>query len=74
VVMPFVVKQTNGACNTAFTRLRRLRLVYSLDTIESLAQVALRDLNIVIGLQIEPKLRRRSERLGEPTRESAAWR
>src|SRR5882724_6048175 len=46
----------------------RLRLVYDLDTIENLAEIALRDLNIIVILQIEPKLRRCAERLGEPKR------
>src|SRR5258707_12098209 len=46
----------------------RLRLVYSLDTIENLAEIALRDLNIIVILQIEPKLCRCAERLGEPKR------
>ena len=48
--------------------LRRLRLVYGLDTIENLAEIALRDLKIMVILQIEPKLCRRAERLGEPKR------
>src|ERR1700686_5555071 len=49
-------------------QLGRLRLVYGLDSIEKLAEIALRDLNIIIVLQIEPKLCRRAERLGEPQR------
>src|SRR5260221_14134917 len=48
--------------------LGRLRLVYSLDTIENLAEIAPRDLNIIVVLQIEPKLCRCTERLGEPKR------
>ncbi len=44
------------------------RLVYGLDAIENLREVALGDLNIVIGLQIEPKLCRGAERLAEPKR------
>jgi hypothetical protein len=37
--------------------LARLRLIYGLDAIKNLAEIALRDLNIVVVLQIEPKLR-----------------
>src|SRR5216683_5196298 len=33
----------------------RLRLVYYLDSIENLAEIALRDLNVMVVLQIEPK-------------------
>src|ERR1700730_7295908 len=36
-------------------RLGRLRLVDGLDAIESLAEIALRDLNVIVVLQIEPK-------------------
>src|SRR5205814_8946324 len=43
----------------------RLRLIYRLDAIQKLAEVAFRDLNVEIVLQIEPKLCRRAERLGE---------
>jgi len=50
-------------------QLGRLRLVYGLDAIEKLAEIALRDLNVIVVLQIEPKLYRRAERLGEPQRE-----
>ena len=47
-------------------RSRRLRLVHRLDAIESLAQLALRNLDIGVILQIEPQLRRCAERLAEP--------
>ena len=43
-----------------------LRLVYGLDSIENLAEIALRDLNVIVVLQIEPKLCRCAECLGEP--------
>src|SRR5262245_707201 len=46
----------------------RLRLVYGLDAIKNLAEIALRDLNVIVVLQIEPKLCRCAERLGEPKR------
>src|SRR6266851_5194411 len=46
----------------------RLRLVYGLDAIENLAEIALRDLNVIVVLQIEPKLCRGAECLGEPKR------
>src|SRR6516164_5004610 len=46
----------------------RLRLVDGLDAVENLAEIALRDLNVIVVLQIEPKQRRRAERLGEPKR------
>jgi hypothetical protein len=46
----------------------RLRLVDGLYPVESLAEIALRHLNVVVGLQIEPKLRRRAERLGQSKR------
>ena len=46
----------------------RLWIVYGLDAIENLAEIASRDLKIIVGLQIEPKLRRRAEGLGEPKR------
>jgi hypothetical protein len=36
--------------------LRRPRLVYGLDAIENLAEIALRDLKIIVVLRIEPKL------------------
>ena len=49
-------------------RLGGLRLVYGLDAIENLAEMAFRDLNVLVVLQIEPKLCRRAERLGEPKR------
>src|ERR1700674_4730379 len=49
-------------------RLGRLRLVYGLDAIENLAEIAFRDLNVIVVLQIEPKLCRCAERLGEPKR------
>src|SRR5271169_5569534 len=49
-------------------RLGRLRPVYGLDAIENLAEIALRDLNVIVVLQIEPKLCRCAERLGEPKR------
>jgi hypothetical protein len=45
--------------------LGRLRIVYGFDAIENLAEIALRDLNVIVVLQIEPKLRRCAERLGE---------
>ena len=57
-----------GFTLAALACLRRLRLVYRFDAIENLAEIALGDLNIIVGLQIEPKLRRRAERLGEPKR------
>jgi hypothetical protein len=37
-------------------------------SIENLAEIALRDLNVIIVLQIEPKLGRCAECLGEPKR------
>ena len=46
--------------------LGHLRLVHGLDAVENLAEIALRDLNIVVGLQVQPKLRRCTKRLGEP--------
>src|SRR5438132_7222291 len=49
-------------------RLGRLRLVYGLDAIENLAEAAFRDLNVIVVLQIEPKLWRCAERLSEPER------
>src|SRR5260221_9153488 len=50
------------------SRSGRLRLVYGHDPIENLAEIALRDLNVIIVLQIEPKLGRCAECLGEPKR------
>src|ERR1700730_2253054 len=49
-------------------RSRRLRLVDGLDAIKNFAEIALRDLNVKIVLQIEPKLCGCAERLGEPKR------
>src|SRR5258708_5006583 len=49
-------------------RLGRLRLVYGLDAIEHLAEIALRNLNVIVVLQIEPKVCRCAECLGEPKR------
>src|SRR5262249_1820530 len=49
-------------------RSSRLRLVYGFDAIQNLAEIALRDLNVIIVLQVEPKLRRCAERLGESKR------
>src|SRR6266478_4475873 len=46
----------------------RLRLVYGLDAIENLGKIALRNLNIIVILQIEPKLCRCADCLGEPKR------
>jgi hypothetical protein len=48
--------------------LGRLRLVYGLDAIENLAQTTFRDLNIIVDLQIEPKLSRCAKRLAESKR------
>src|SRR5581483_6715231 len=48
--------------------LRRLRLVDRLDAVDDLAEIAPRDLNVIVVLQVEPKLRRRAERLGKPKR------
>jgi hypothetical protein len=45
-----------------------LRLAYRLNSIEDLAKIALRDLNVIVVLQIEPKLWRCAECLGEPKR------
>jgi hypothetical protein len=45
-----------------------LGLVHGLDFREGIAEVEPGDLDVVVGLQIEPKLRRRAERLGEPKR------
>lgn len=56
------------ALRLALRRSSRLRRVHGLDAIQYLAEIALRDLNIVVGLQIEPKLRRGTERLAEPQR------
>src|SRR5215469_15236744 len=63
-----VLPQNSDALRYCTPRLGRPRLVYSLDAVENLAQIALSDLNIVVGLQIQPKLRRRAKRLGEPKR------
>src|SRR5262249_57119284 len=49
-------------------RLGRLGLVYGLDAIENLAEIALRDLHVIVVLQVEPKLCGCPERLGEPKR------
>src|SRR5689334_11382973 len=46
----------------------RLGLVYGLDAIENLTEVALRDLHVIIVLQVEPKLCGCPQRLGEPKR------
>jgi hypothetical protein len=43
-------------------------LLTGLDTIENPAEIALRNLNVMVIPQIEPKLCRRAERLGEPKR------
>jgi hypothetical protein len=48
--------------------LRRPRLVYGLDAIENLAEIALRDLKIIVVLRIEPKLCRCGNCRGEPKR------
>src|SRR5258708_33862312 len=48
-----------------YRRLGRLRLVYGLDAIEHLAEITLCDLNVIVVLQIEPKLWRCAECLGE---------
>src|ERR1700761_9246218 len=46
----------------------RLRLVYGLDAIKNLAEVTHRNLNVVVVLQVEPKLRSGAECLGEAKR------
>src|SRR5258708_3216002 len=51
-----------------YRRLGRLRLVYGLDAIEHLAEITLCDLNVIVVLQIEPKLWRCAESLGESKR------
>jgi hypothetical protein len=48
----------------ALRRLGRLRLIYGLDPIENLAEIALGELSVIVVLQIEPKLRGCAERLG----------
>src|SRR5258708_32240660 len=53
-----------------YRRLGRLRLVYGLDAIEHLAEITLCDLNVIVVLQIEPKLWRFAEGLGESKRGS----
>ena len=55
-------------CDIVLRWLGRLRLVYGLDTIENLTQITLRDLNIMVDLQIEPKLGRCAQRLAESKR------
>jgi hypothetical protein len=52
----------------ALRPLGRFRLVYGLDAIENLAEIALCDLNVIVVLQVEPKLCGCPERLGEPKR------
>src|SRR5215470_14920772 len=54
------IRKCSPPCDIALRRLGRLRLVYGLDAVENLAKIALRDLNIIVGLQIQPKLRRRA--------------
>src|SRR5262245_56518740 len=49
-------------------RLGRLGLVYCLDPIENFAEIALRDLHVIVVLQVEPKLGGCPERLGESKR------
>ena len=50
-------------------RARRLDRFHAISSsIENLAEIALRDLNVIVVLQIEPKLCRCAERLGEPKR------
>src|SRR5690349_11695165 len=44
-------------------RSSRLRLVHGLNAIEYPAEITLRNLNIIVRLQVEPELRRRAERL-----------
>jgi hypothetical protein len=61
-------RKISTPCDIALRRLGGFRLVYGLDAVENLAEIALRDLNIIVGLQIQPKLRRCAERLGEPKR------
>src|SRR5258708_9939423 len=51
-----------------YRRLGRLRLVYGFDAIEHLAEITLCDLNVIVVLQIEPKLWRCAECLGESKR------
>jgi hypothetical protein len=46
----------------------RLWLVYGLDAIENPAETTHCELNVIVGLQVEPKLRRCAERLAEPKR------
>jgi hypothetical protein len=45
-----------------------LRLVYILNTIEKLAQISFGDLNVIVVLQIEPKLCRCAQRLASANR------
>jgi hypothetical protein len=53
---------------TQHSALGRLRLVCRLNATENLANIALCDLNVVINLQIQPKLCCCAERFGEPKR------
>src|SRR5215470_17473856 len=62
------IRKCSPPCDIALRRLGRLRLVYGLDAIENLAKIALCNLDIIVGLQIEPKLRRRAERFAKPKR------
>src|SRR5882724_5815400 len=66
------IRNFSKPCDIAPRALGRLRLVYGLDAIKNLAEIALRDLNVIVVLQIEPKLCSRAERLGEPKRSIGA--
>src|SRR5205814_3739672 len=63
-----LIRKCSTPCEIVLRGLGCFRLVYGLDPVENLAKIALGDLNIIVSLQIEPKLRRRAERLAEPQR------
>src|SRR5258708_33111319 len=65
-----VQPEASAGCSAA--RSRRLRLIDGLDAIKNLAEIALCDLNVIVVLQIEPKLCGCAERLGEPKRRIGA--
>src|SRR5579872_175451 len=69
-VPPLIRALSRAACRSQIILrpLGRLRLVDSLDAVKNLAEIALCNLNIIVGLQIEPKLRRCAERLPKPQR------
>ncbi len=44
------IRKFSTPCDIVLRSLGRLRLVYGLDAIENLAQIALRDLNVIVVL------------------------